>query len=107
MLRTWPLATFGPARTRAGLSDRFRIHDLRHTAAPVGGYPPKMLQEIMGHASITTTLDLYGHLYPGLVTFLYYGFAVAANTLSNNADRRLQVSATVSELREHDPGGRR
>jgi integrase len=22
-----------------------------------------MLQEIMGHASITTTLDLYGHLY--------------------------------------------
>jgi integrase len=29
------------------------------------GYPPKMLQEIMGHASVTTTLDLYGHLYPG------------------------------------------
>jgi hypothetical protein len=29
------------------------------------GYPPKMLQDIMGHASITTTLDLYGHLYPG------------------------------------------
>jgi len=29
------------------------------------GYPPKMLQEIIGHASITTTLDLYGHLYPG------------------------------------------
>ena len=29
------------------------------------GYPPKMLQEVMGHASITTTLDLYGHLYPG------------------------------------------
>ena len=24
-----------------------------------------MLQEIMGHASITTTLDLYAHLYPG------------------------------------------
>jgi len=29
------------------------------------GYPPKMLQEILGHTSITTTLDLYGHLYPG------------------------------------------
>jgi hypothetical protein len=41
---------------------------LRHTAASLmiqSGYPPKMLQEIMGHASITTTLDLYGHLYPG------------------------------------------
>ena len=29
------------------------------------GYPPKMLQEILGHASITTTLDLHGNLYPG------------------------------------------
>ena len=67
-LSNWRLATFVPARTRAGLSDRFRIHDLRHTAASLmiqAGYPPKMLQEIMGHASITTTLDLYGHLYPG------------------------------------------
>ncbi len=45
------------------LSGQFRIHDLRHTAASLmiqAGYPPKMLQEIMGHASITTTLDLYG-----------------------------------------------
>jgi hypothetical protein len=35
-------------------------------AAPwAAGYPPRMLQEIVGHASITTTLELYGHLYPG------------------------------------------
>jgi integrase len=67
-LSNWRRAVFVPARSRAGLSDRFRIHDLRHTAASLmiqAGYPPKMLQEIMGHASITTTLDLYGHLYPG------------------------------------------
>jgi integrase len=67
-LSNWRRATFVPARSRAGLSDRFRIHDLGHTAASLmiqAGYPPKMLQEIMGHASITTTLDLYGHLYPG------------------------------------------
>jgi hypothetical protein len=59
---------FQSGRRRAGLSDRFRLHDLRHTAAsPMiqAGYPPKMLQEIMGHASITATLDLYGHRYPG------------------------------------------
>lgn len=64
----WRRAVFLPARARAGLSDRFRVHDLRHTAASLmiqAGYPPKMLQEILGHASITTTLDLYGHLYPG------------------------------------------
>ena len=67
-LPNWRRAVFLPARARAGLSGRFRIHDLRHTAASLmiqAGYPPKMLQEIMGHASITTTLDLYGHLYPG------------------------------------------
>jgi integrase len=67
-LSNWRQATFVSARGRAGLSDRFRIHDLRHTAASLmiqAGYPPKMLQEILGHASITTTLDLYGHLYPG------------------------------------------
>jgi hypothetical protein len=30
-----------------------------------GSDHPGCLQEILGHASITTTLDLYGHLYPG------------------------------------------
>jgi Phage integrase family len=67
-LPNWRRSVFVSARRRAGLSDRFRVHDLRHTAASLmiqAGYPPKMLQEIMGHASITTTLDLYGHLYPG------------------------------------------
>jgi hypothetical protein len=32
-LSNWRYVTFLPARARAGLSDRFRIHDLRHTAA--------------------------------------------------------------------------
>ena len=67
-LSNWRRAVFLPARIQARTSSRFRIHDLRHTAASLmvqAGYPPKMLQEIMGHASITTTLDLYGHLYPG------------------------------------------
>jgi hypothetical protein len=29
------------------------------------------------------------------------------NTLSNNAGQRSPASATVRDLREHDPGGRR
>ena len=66
-LTNWRRSVFLSARSRAGLTDRFRVHDLRHTAASSfqAGYPPKMLQEIMGHASSTTTLDLYGHLCPG------------------------------------------
>jgi integrase len=47
---------------RADAFDRIGILPVTSIQA---GYPPKMLQEIMGHASITTTLDLYGHLYPG------------------------------------------
>ena len=67
-LSNWRRAVFLPAREQLAISSRFRTHDLRHTAAALmiqAGYPPKRLQEILGHASITTTLDLYGHLYPG------------------------------------------
>ena len=67
-LSNWRRAAFLPACARAKVRSQFRIHDLRHTAASLmiqAGFPPKMLQEIMGHASTTTTLDLYGHLYPG------------------------------------------
>ena len=28
------------------------------------GLPPKVVQERMGHSSITMTLDTYGHLFP-------------------------------------------
>jgi integrase len=47
---------------------RITLHDSRHTTLTLSfqaNYPPKMLQEILGHARITTTLDLYRHLYPG------------------------------------------
>ena len=43
----------------------FRVHDLRHTCASVwlgAGADPKVVQRILGHASATMTMDLYGHL---------------------------------------------
>ena len=66
-LPDWRCAVFLSARSRARISPRFRIHDLRHTAAPLmiqAGHPPKMVQEILEHPSITTTLDLYGPVGP-------------------------------------------
>lgn len=51
---------------KAGLP-RIRVHDLRHSHASMLiniGTPPKVVQERLGHASITMTLDLYSHLYP-------------------------------------------
>jgi integrase len=46
-----------------------RFHDLRHTHAALliaEDVHPKVLQERLGHASIKTTLDVYGHLFEGL-----------------------------------------
>ena len=57
-----------PAVITAGL-DPLRIHDLRHTAAALAieaGAHPRALMQRLGHSSITTTLDTYGSLMPGL-----------------------------------------
>ncbi|HEY3066159.1 MAG TPA: site-specific integrase [Methylomirabilota bacterium] len=46
---------------------RIRFHDLRHTHAGLliaQGTHPKYIQAQLGHASIQTTLDRYGHLMP-------------------------------------------
>ena len=51
---------------RAGLP-RLRFHDLRHTAATLmlgRGVHPKVASEMLGHATIAITLDLYSHATP-------------------------------------------
>lgn len=53
---------------KAGLSERLRLHQARHTYASfmiAAGVNPKALSSFMGHSSITVTFDLYGHLMPG------------------------------------------
>jgi integrase len=42
---------------------------LRHTCASLliaAGAHPKLIQARLGHSSTTTTLDRYGHLFPGV-----------------------------------------
>jgi integrase len=42
-----------------------RVHDLRHTMASIwlgAGADPKVVQRVIGHASATMTMDLYGRL---------------------------------------------
>lgn len=49
---------------RTGLP-RIRFHDLRHTAASLmlsAGEHPKIVQERLGHSSISMTLDRYSHV---------------------------------------------
>lgn len=47
----------------------FRVYDLRHTCATLllkGGVNAKIVQERLGHASITLTLDTYSHVLPDM-----------------------------------------
>jgi len=53
---------------KAGLPD-IRLHDLRHTAASLmlqQGVHPKVVQERLGHSTVSLTLDVYSHVLPGL-----------------------------------------
>lgn len=53
---------------RAGVP-RIRFHDLRHTAATLrlaAGTHPKVVQEMLGHANVSITLDTYSHAVPGM-----------------------------------------
>lgn len=53
---------------RAGLP-KVGLHNLRHTHATLllnRGIHPKIVQERLGHSSITITLDLYSHLSPNI-----------------------------------------
>ena len=48
---------------------QIRIHDIRHTYASLllqAGAPIHYVKDQLGHSSITTTVDLYGHCQPGV-----------------------------------------
>jgi integrase len=60
--------TFTIEAARAGLP-AIRLHDLRHTWATLAlsaGEHPKVVQERLGHANVSITLDVYSHVADGL-----------------------------------------
>jgi integrase len=59
---------FKTVLAQAGLPD-IRFHDLRHTAATLmlqQGTHPKVVQERLGHADISLTLNTYSHVLPDI-----------------------------------------
>ena len=57
---------FKPLLKGAGLPN-IRWHDIRHACATLllsRGTHPKLVQHLLGHASITMTLDRYSHWMP-------------------------------------------
>jgi len=88
---------------------RIRFHDLRHTYASLliaQGAHPKYIQTQLGHASIQTTLDRYGHLMPDVhaaearkLDRLVFGESSHAGTVRVAADalQRLQNGSRNDE----------
>jgi integrase len=59
---------FKPLLKKAGLPN-IRFHDLRHTCATLlltKGVHPKIVSEMLGHSSVSITLDVYSHVIPSL-----------------------------------------
>jgi integrase len=81
---------------QAGL-DPVGLHPARHTCASVmiaAGVNVKALSEFLGHASITITLDRYGHLLPGSID-------EAATLLDAYLDRTTAPTTARPEISLH------
>ena len=56
-------------KARSGVREDLRFHDLRHTCATLllsEGVNAKVVSEMLGHASITITLNIYSHVLPDM-----------------------------------------
>jgi len=61
--------SFKRIKRRSGLRQDLRFHDLRHTCATLllgEGVNVKVVSEMLGHASITITLNTYSHVLPDM-----------------------------------------
>ena len=60
--------SFTPLLDKAGVLT-IRFHDLRHTFATLllsSNVNPKIVSEMLGHATIAITLDTYSHVLPNM-----------------------------------------
>lgn len=65
----WRRRVMIPALGRSSLPLGVRFYDLRHSAAALmiaAGAHPRLVMERLGHADISTTMNVYGHAWPTL-----------------------------------------
>lgn len=69
-----------------------RFHDLRHTHATIllkNGAHPKIVQERLGHSSITVTLDTYSHVLPNMQEALLQSIGTSITGSKNGVKNTL------------------
>ena len=74
-----------------------RLHDARHTHATLmlkQGIHPKIVQERLGHSTISTTLDTYSHVSPGLQQAAANKFD---DVLSNNSSFEKELAGVINK----------
>lgn len=83
----------------AGLYDadakkaKFTPHAMRHAAASLfidAGLPPMNLKAVIGHASVKTTYDVYGHLFPEDTRVSDAAHLIAASFARQGSDKSPQ-----------------
>jgi integrase len=87
--------SFFPLLERAGLP-RIRFHDLRHSAATMllsMGVHPKVVAEMLGHARVTMTMDVYAHVLPSMQRG---AIDLVNRELAKRGKNRSEVQAGVS-----------
>ena len=68
-MRPWTLTRKFEKVLKCASFPHLRFHNLRHTCATLlllKGVHPKFVQELLGHATISITLDRYSHLIPAM-----------------------------------------
>lgn len=86
--RAWEVAV------NATVGTPCRFHDLRHSHAALlikAGVHPKVIQKRMGHSSIRTTLDTYGHVYDELDLGVAHALEASWNNLNREKPGELHL----------------
>ena len=97
---------FLPALERAGVK-RVRFHDLRHTNVALRleqGQNIKYIQNQLGHASIQTTIDRYGHLLKEVNTEQAMKLENALNFTEHLGDSSDPVRRLLEDHKKKDSG---
>ena len=77
--------SFKRIKTRSGVREDLRFHDLRHTCATLllrEGVNVKVVSEMLGHASISITLNTYSHVLPDMQDSAADAMEAALGTVS-------------------------